>query len=217
MSTPQPNAPTTPAGPTPPVIPVPTTPLGAVQTMMSLLSPPAPSQGAPSSHPTSALPVEISPEALVRAFSPPAHAPPAHVPAHATQIPADITLPAAASVSSHGGRNTPPRTARVMRSYPALPELGLPPPRPIPVPGGDGFCRSTAHYEHSETVEQTQDDKEKKSPVRSSITTYVSSWPADPPPLISSSQVRLAHDWIRRLRKPRESATKLRRQVTTFT
>ena len=188
MSTPQPNAPTTSAGPAPPVVPGPTTPLGAVQTMISLLSPPTASQGAPSSHLTTASPVEISPP--MPAFALPAPPPPvpASVFVPATQVPADITLPAAASVSSHGERASPPRgTARVTRSYSALPELGLPPPRPIPVPGGDGFRRPTAHYEYSETVGQTRD--EKKSSVRSSITTYVPSWPADPPAAAGASSL----------------------------
>ena len=187
MSTPQPNAPTTPAGSPPPVIPMPTTPLGAVQTMLSMLSPPAGSQGTtPPPHPTHASPVEMISD-LVPVLSSvlPAHAPPAHPHPHgpATQTPGDITMPAAASTSSHG-RTTPPRAhARVTRSYSALPEISLPPPRPIPVPGGDLFRRPTGHYEYSETVRE----KKKESPVRSSITAYVSSWPADPT-AVSSDQ-----------------------------
>ena len=180
MSTPQPNAPTTPAGTTPPVIPMPTTPLGAVQTMVSMLSPPAGSQGTPPPHPTHASPMEMLSD-LVPVLS---SALPAHARAHApaTQIPADITVPTTASVSSHG-RNSPPRgPARATRSYSGLPQHSLPPPRPILVPGGDIPRRSTAHYEYSETVGRNKDDDEdeEKSPVRSSTTIYVSSWPADP-------------------------------------
>ena len=105
----------------------------------------------------------------------------------ATQVVGDITMPPAASVSSHGGRASPPRApaARVTRSYSGLPELlhHIPPPGPIPVPGAvplrHSFRRPTAHYADTETVGQTTND-EKKSPVRSSNTTYVASWPADP-------------------------------------
>lgn len=87
-----------------------------------------------------------------------AHAPPPGPPplgsAPATQIAPDVTVPpVAASTSSHGGRpHSPPRgTARVTRSSSALPELGYIHPRPIPVPGGDAYRRSTAHYAESET------------------------------------------------------------------
>ncbi|KAI9435139.1 hypothetical protein H4582DRAFT_706167 [Lactarius indigo] len=62
MSTPPPNASTPPTFHIPPVISVPTTPLGAVQTMISLLSPPGAAQGAPSPHAVPASPAEISPE-----------------------------------------------------------------------------------------------------------------------------------------------------------
>ena len=178
MSTPQPNAPTTPAGSTPPVIPMPTTSFGAVQTMISTLPPPAASQVSPSPHPTHASPVEMSSNlAPVLTSRPLAHAPPAHAPA--THIPVDITMPAAASASSHG-RNTPPRgPPRVTRSYSVLPEVSLPPPRPIFMSGGDVHRRPTAYCEHSETIGRNQDDEEGKPPVRSSMTTYVSSCPAD--------------------------------------
>ncbi|KAH9056320.1 hypothetical protein EDB87DRAFT_1261254 [Lactarius vividus] len=154
MSTPPPNASTEPTFHIPPVISVPTTPLGAVQTMISLLSPPAAAQGAPPPHPTPSSPAEISPDVPVHASAPPAPAPPP--PTHIATDPAD---PAPASISSHSGRPyTPPRgTARVTRSYPALPEPAHPPPRPVPLPGADGR-RLTAHYADSETAWHTRDD-----------------------------------------------------------
>ncbi len=178
MSTPQPNASTPPTVSTPPVIPVPTTPLGAVQTMMSLLSPPVTSQGAPSLHPAPASHPEISSDAPVPASVPPA---PASAPTPATYIAANPTFPAPASVSSQGGHApTPPhgttRTARY--SYPTLPELSHPPPpRPISLPGVNCFRRMTAHYTDSETVRQTRDDRVH---VGFLVTTYASSWLADP-------------------------------------
>ncbi len=171
MNTPQPNAPTP---PTPPVIPVSTTPLGAVQTLISQLPPPVASQSTPSPHTTPASPLEISPYAPVPTSSTPAPAP-----VHATETATDPTVPAPASVSLHGGRApTPPReNARVTRSYPALPEPSRLPPRPIPLLGGDGFRRRTAHYIDDETVRQTRDDRVH---VRSLVTNYISSWPPDP-------------------------------------
>ena len=184
MSTPQPNAPTAPAGSTPPVIPVPTSPPGAVQTMLSVLSPPAGSQGTPPPHPTHVSPVEMLSDLVpVLSSALPAHAPPAHAHAQAsvTQIPVDITMPAVTSVSSHR-RNDPPRVpAHVMRSYSAPPEFSLSPPRPVLVPGGDIPRRSTAHDEYSETVGRNKDDEEEeKSRVRCSMTIHVSSSPTDP-------------------------------------
>lgn len=153
MSTPPPNESTHHTFHIPPVISVPTTPLGAVQTMMSLLSPPASAQGAPPPHATPASPAQFSPDVPVQASAPP---PP---PAPPTHIATDPTDPALGSVSSHGARaSTPPRgTARVTRSYPALPELSHPPPRPVPLPGADGR-RLTAHYADSETAWHTRDD-----------------------------------------------------------
>ncbi|KAI9455704.1 hypothetical protein BJY52DRAFT_1279301 [Lactarius psammicola] len=166
MSTPQPNASTPPT--VPPVITVPTTPLGAAQTLISLLSPPGASQGTPSAQSALASLLQMSADASAPASTSPASAsaPPAPAPASpsapapATQTAADPADPAAASVSSHGGReHTPPRgTARVTRSYPALPEPSHPPARPIPIPGGDGYRRLTAHYADSETAWQARDD-----------------------------------------------------------
>ncbi|KAH9020197.1 hypothetical protein EDB84DRAFT_1622993 [Lactarius hengduanensis] len=171
MSSPPPNESTHHTFHLPPVISVPTTPLGAVQTMISLLSPPASAQGAPPPHATPASHAEISPDVPVHAYAPP---PPPTPPTHIATDPAD---PALGSVSSHGARaSTPPRgTARVTRSYPALPELSHPPPRPVPLPGADGR-RLTAHYADSETAWHTRDDVD---PVRSPITAYyVPAWPA---------------------------------------
>ncbi|KAH9170009.1 hypothetical protein EDB89DRAFT_2230957 [Lactarius sanguifluus] len=101
MSTPPPNASTQPTFHIPPVISVPTTPLGAVQTMISLLSPPATAQGAPPPHAIPASPVEISPDVPVHASALPAPPPPPAPPTHIATDPAD---PALASVSSHGAR-----------------------------------------------------------------------------------------------------------------
>ena len=194
MSAPQSNPPNRdqPSGHVPSVISVPTTPMGAMQTMLNMLSThQAGSQGAPAPvatrdiHiPTSAQEIANMAEALVHAsasaapasphaltHSPPSGSPPPPAPAPTTQFVADVTIPpVAASSSSHGGRpHTPPRgTARVTRSSSALPELGYIQPRPIPVPGGDAYRRSTAHYAESETFApiNARDDQEKKSKVR---------------------------------------------------
>ncbi|KAH8977157.1 hypothetical protein EDB83DRAFT_1622683 [Lactarius deliciosus] len=156
MSTPPPNESTHHTFHIPPVISVPTTPLGAVQTMISLLSPPATAQGAPPPHAMPTSPAGISPDVPVHASAPPPPPPPPAPPTHIATDPVD---PALGSVSSHGPRaSTPPRgTARVTRSYPALPELSHPPPRPVPLPGADGR-RLTAHYADSETAWHTRDD-----------------------------------------------------------
>ena len=134
------------------------------------------SQGAPAATrdihiPTSAQEIANVAEALVHASpfaapgSPHTHSPPP-APAPTTQFVSDVTVPpVAASASSHGGRpHSPPRgTARVTRSSSALPELGYIHPRPIPVPGGETFRRSTAHYAESETFgpTNTRDDQGK--------------------------------------------------------
>lgn len=185
MSAPQSNPPDReqPSGHIPSVISVPTTPGGAMQTMLSMLSSHVGSQGAqPSTRqisiPTSAQEIAQMADAFVHASaaSPTsahahAHAPPAGPPpsAHAlaTQIASDgVTFPpAAASTSSDGGRpHSPPRVPpRVTRSSSALPELGYIHPRPIPIPGGEAYRRSTAHYAESETFgpTNTKDDQEK--------------------------------------------------------
>ncbi|KAH9056325.1 hypothetical protein EDB87DRAFT_1687659 [Lactarius vividus] len=179
MSTPQPNAPPPPStGPTPPVIPVPTIPLGAVQTLISQLPPVAP-QNAPSPHTTPVSPVEISSDVLVHESSPASPPASASEPTPAAQIAADPADPAPVSALSHGERApTPPRgTARVTRSYPVLvPEVSLPPPRPIPLPGFHGFRRQNALYADAEMVRQHDD----RVHVRSLVNTYLSSWPPDP-------------------------------------
>ena len=218
MSTPQPNASTPPTVSAPPVIPLPTTPLGAVQTMMSLLSPPVASQGAPSPHPAPASHPEISPDAPVPTSVPPASA---TAPTPATYIAANPTFPAPASVSSHGGRApTPPReTARTTRySYPTLPEPSHPPPaRPIPLPGVNCFRRMTPHYTDSETIRQTRDDRVH---VRSLVPLmFPRGWLTllliVPPPSTSTPTVRSAHDWSRRSILPRQRAKKPHGQVRT--
>ena len=179
MSAPQSNPPNRdqPSGHIPSVISVPTTPMGAMQTMLNMLSShQAGSQGAPAATrdihiPTSAQEIANVAEALVHASpfaapgSPHTHSPPP-APAPTTQFVSDVTVPpVAASASSHGGRpHSPPRgTARVTRSSSALPELGYIHPRPIPVPGGETFRRSTAHYAESETFgpTNTRDDQGK--------------------------------------------------------
>ena len=152
-STSQPNESAQPTRHLPPVISVPTTPLGAVQSMMSLLPSLTHSQGAPH---------EVPPGTYVPGSAPPPP-PRAHAPAPATQFAADVAVPApAASVSSHGGRpHTPPRaTARVTRSSSALPELSYIPPLPIPVPGGPALRRSTAtaHYADNDSFMGARDD-----------------------------------------------------------
>ncbi len=188
MSTPPPNASTPPTVPAPPVIPLPTTPIGAAQTLISLLSPPGASQGAQSAHSALTSLLQMSADAPVTASAPPPPPLPAPVPVPATQIAADPTDPGPASISSHGGREpTSPRgTARVTRSYPALPEPSHPPARPIPLPGGDGYRRLTAHYADSETAWQARDDGD---PVRSPITAYVPSWLAADPYFGASSSL----------------------------
>jgi hypothetical protein len=153
-SAPQPNEST---GRAPSTIPVPTTPLGAVQTMMSLFPHLAASQGGQPAH-------TVSPDTYAPASGPHAHPPPAS----ATQFVPDITVPApAASVSSHGGRPyTPPRTARVTRSTSGVADLSsYHPPRPvIPPLNGEGLRRSTAttHFEDIEGLRPTGDDQDQK-------------------------------------------------------
>ena len=197
MSAPQPNEQTQPTGHLPPIISVPTTPLGAVQTMASLLPSPAYSQGAPSAYPAAVSPHEMPPGTYVPRSAPPAHAP---APAPATQIAANVVVPApAASVSSHSGRtHSPPHgTARVTHSSSALPELPYIQPAPIPVfggPGGESLRRTTAHHADSETFGSghNRDDPEKdKSKVRvhSLITTPVSADPLAAVPLPSTSSL----------------------------
>ena len=244
MSAPQSNPPNRdqPSGHVPSVISVPTTPMGAMQTMLNMLSThQAGSQGAPAPvatrdiHiPTSAQEIANMAEALVHAsasaapasphaltHSPPPGSPPPPAPAPTTQFVADVTIPpVAASSSSHGGRpHTPPRgTARVTRSSSALPELGYIQPRPIPVPGGDAYRRSTAHYAESETFApiNARDDQEKKSKVRvHSFPIAFSVFSLTVLSRISSPQVLWASDWNRRSRKPRQNASKRSGRVRT--
>ena len=163
MSVPQPNESTQPTGHLPPVISVPTTPHGAVQTAMSLLSSLGYSQGGPSAHSVAGSPHEISPGTYVPGSAPPhGHAP---APAPATQIAADIAILApSASVSSYRGRphSSSRGTASVMRSTSALPELGY--IQPTAFGGGEGSRRSTAHRADSEAFGpgQNRDDPEKE-------------------------------------------------------
>ena len=155
----QPNESAQHTGHLPPVISVPTTSRGAVQTMMSMIPSLGHTQDAPSSHPVAVSPHEMAPGTYVPGATPP---PNGHAPA--TQIAADIAVPApAASISSQGGRpHSPPRaTARVTRSSSALPELSYIHPRPIPVPGGEVFRRSTAtaHHADDDSFLDTRDDR----------------------------------------------------------
>lgn len=166
MSAPQPNASTPPTLHTPPVISVPTIPLGAVQTMMSSLPLPVSSQGASSPHSAPVPHLEVSPDAHV----------PASMPAPATQIAANHTTYAPASVSSYGGQAPAPPHARY--SSPTLPERlhHPPPPRSDPPPGVGWFGRLATHHIGNETVRHNRDDKVH---VGSFATTHVPSWLAD--------------------------------------
>ena len=155
-SAPQSNESTQPTGR---AIPVPTTPLGAVQTMMSLFPHLSASQGGPSTH-------TVSPDTYAPASGPHANA----QPAPPTQfVPADITIPApAASISSHGGRPyTPPRIARVTRSTSGVADLSsYHPPRPvIPPLTGEGLpvrgSTATTHFEDLENLRPIGDDQAK--------------------------------------------------------
>ena len=189
MSAPQSNPPNRdqPSGHIPSVISVPTTPIGAMQTMLNMLSShQAGSQGAPAATrdmPTPILAQEIAnmAERLVHAstsaapaslhtHAPQPGSPPTPALAPATQFVSDVTVPpVSASTSSHGGRpHSPPQgTARVTQSSSALPGLGYIQPQLIPVPGGEAYRHSTAHYAESETFgpikSRDSDDQEKKS------------------------------------------------------
>ena len=209
MSAPQPNARTQSTGHLPPVISTPTAPLGAVQTMISLLPSLAHSQGAPDAHPVAESPPEISSGTSVPASEPRAHAP-------STQTAADVAVPTpAASVSSHGGRphSRLHGTVHATHSTSALPELAYIEPAPIPIFGGpDGkvFRRSSAHRADNETVvpghNRGHPEKEKcKVRMHSLITTPVFT---DSPAAVSlhSASSLSACDCNRRLRQPRLSA-----------
>ncbi|KAI0300699.1 hypothetical protein B0F90DRAFT_399686 [Multifurca ochricompacta] len=136
------------------------TPFGAVKTMLSQLSPvPLPQTIPAYHHPVPEGSRDIladAPAVTYAALS---------SPTQAARRTAETTLPAA-SVSSHGGGGgrvtTPPRgTARVTRSYPALPDASHPPPRPIPLPGADLLRRPTGGpYGDSDTAWQARDDRE---------------------------------------------------------
>ncbi|KAH8981720.1 hypothetical protein EDB92DRAFT_2118045 [Lactarius akahatsu] len=169
MSTPEPNASTPPTLHIHPVSSVPTTPLSAIQTMMSSLPLPVASQGAPS---LPAPHLKVSPGAHMPASMP--------APAPATQIAANHTTYAPASVSSYGGLAPAPPPARY--SSPTLPERlhRPPPPRSEPdLPPDVGcFGRLISHFTGNETVGHNRDDSV-HVPVGSFVTTYAPSWLAD--------------------------------------
>ncbi|KAI9451242.1 hypothetical protein F5148DRAFT_552699 [Russula earlei] len=179
------------------------TALGAAQTVLSRLAssssstPPAVPHPALAVKPIPELPQEHPAEASPHALVPPA--------AEASRRPvSDPSVPGPTSVSSHGGASgsgnggnraiTPPRgTARVTRSYSALPEAippPPPPPRPVYVSHGGGagvYRRPTTLYPDSEAAWLAHNEGEI---VRSLTTTLRSSWPADHPDGFSSSQSR---------------------------
>ncbi|KAH8990663.1 hypothetical protein EDB86DRAFT_1758057 [Lactarius hatsudake] len=117
---------------------------------MSSLPLPVASRGAPSPpHSAPAPHLEVSPEAHV----------PASMPTPATQIAANHTTYAPASVSSYGGHAPAPPPAR--SSSPTLPEHSHhpSPSRSDPPPGVGCFGRLITHYTGNETVRHNRDDK----------------------------------------------------------
>jgi hypothetical protein len=124
-----------------PLFLVPTTPLGVLQTMISLTSPQIVSQGAPTPHSKIVLPLKI----LAQTPVPPSRSPTPVIPAPATHFASNSTDPAAGSVSLHSGRiPAPPSggTRPTTSSFPALSEASNPPLRPA-LSGGDSHQRST--------------------------------------------------------------------------
>jgi hypothetical protein len=122
---------------------VPTTPPDMVQTI-SPTFPTIVSQGAPTPHSERTSPLKILAQTPVPPSRPPVPAIPA--PALATQFAANSTYPATTTVSLHGSRvPAPPSggTSRTTNSFPAAPEASSPPPRPVPVSGGDSHQRLT--------------------------------------------------------------------------
>ena len=159
--------------------------MGAAQSVLSrMASPSAPHQAssALTFHPLPELPQEHSAETFV-----PADAPQQRAGEPGAQVPPT-------SVSSHGGAGgraiTPPRASsrrdsRLHRSYPALPEATH--QRPIPVPYGTAYRRSTGPYPDGDAAWYAGEEKD---PVRSPSTTYLPSWSAHTSINAPSSQHR---------------------------
>jgi hypothetical protein len=151
--------------------------LGAAQNMISRLTSSSTHHATP--HATPALPPQTQkPVPDVPPQEQPAEvSSPTEGPQQRGAEPTGQGQPTTRSISSHGGgrANTPPRgTARVTRSYPALPEATHP-PRPIRV--SHIHRRPTGPYADSETAWHPWDDRD---PVRSFSDDHFSlPWAAD--------------------------------------